>query len=89
MAIANILWGSGSLGFNFMLMVIAIISLTLAIINALPIPALDGGRLSLILLARLFKKKLSQSTENFIHGLGMMLLILLAVLITIVDVKRF
>jgi regulator of sigma E protease len=51
-AIGVALWDSGSLGINFMLLLIALISLTLAIMNVLPIPALDGGRLFMMLVSR-------------------------------------
>jgi regulator of sigma E protease len=78
-----------SLGLNFILMIIAIISLTLAIFNALPIPALDGGRLFVTLLYRAIRRPLTKSKENFIHGTGFVLLLSLLVLLTIVDVNRF
>lgn len=86
------------LGFSFILMIIAVISLTLAIMNALPIPALDGGRLFVTLLyrvmdliAQMFDKRvvLTQRAEEWIHGTGFAALMVLFVLITIVDVKRF
>ena len=76
-------------GIQFILMIIAIISLTLAIMNVLPIPALDGGRLYMMLLSRLFGSKLSQAMEERIVGASFLLLLFLIVLITIVDVKRF
>lgn len=88
-AIAVILWESGSLGLTFMLFIIAVVSLTLAIINILPIPALDGGRLFVTLLFKGIKKPLSRSLEEKIHGTGMVVLLTLFVLITIVDVRRF
>lgn len=89
-AIGAILWGSGTLGILFVLMIIAIISLTLALINALPIPALDGGRLSLILFSRLLlRRPLSRNVEERIVGASMALIIGLLILITIVDVRRF
>ncbi|MCW1908267.1 MAG: site-2 protease family protein, partial [Candidatus Saccharibacteria bacterium] len=72
----------------FILMIIAIISLTLAIMNLLPIPALDGGRLFVTLLFRAIKKPLTKSKEEWIHGTGFALLMLLFVVITIVDVRR-
>lgn len=78
-----------TLGYRFILMIIAIISLTLAIMNILPIPALDGGRLFVTLLYRALKKPLTKETEERIHGLGFVALMLLFVLITIVDVRRF
>ncbi len=90
LAIVNVLWGSGDLGINFVLWIIAIISLTLAIMNVLPIPALDGGRLMMILFSRkVLKKPLSKSAEEKITGMGMAFLLLLIILITIVDVRRF
>lgn len=89
-AIGAVLWSGGSLGINFMLMIIAVISLTLALINVLPIPALDGGRLLVTSASRLIlKRPLSQKAEERIHGTGMLVLLGLIVLITIVDVKRF
>ena len=77
------------LGYQFILMIIAIISLTLAIMNALPIPALDGGRLFVTWIFRAVRKPLKQKTEEWIHGTGFALLMLLFVLITVVDVRRF
>jgi regulator of sigma E protease len=77
------------LGFEFILLIIAIISLTLAIMNILPIPALDGGRLWLTLFTHAIKKPLSQEKEELINGLGFLFLMVLIVLITVVDVKRF
>jgi len=87
--IVVILKEGSKLGINFILMIIAVISLTLALINILPIPALDGGRLFVTLLFRALKKPLTKKKEEFIHGTGFVLLMGLFVLVTIVDVKRF
>lgn len=76
------------LGYQFVLLIIAVISLTLAIMNILPIPALDGGRLATILISRLIRKPLTAKQEEMINGIGFMLLMGLFVLITIVDVRR-
>jgi regulator of sigma E protease len=89
-AIFKILWSTGSIGYQYMLVIIAMISLTLAIFNILPIPALDGGRLFMILISRLvLRKPLSRLAEERIVATGMVFLLTLTVLITIVDVKRF
>jgi regulator of sigma E protease len=89
-AIMAVLWGAGTLGFVFMLMIIAIISLTLALMNVLPLPALDGGRLFVTLLSRaVLRRPLSRKAEELVHGTGMAVLLLLIVLITVVDVHRF
>lgn len=78
-----------SQGIGFILFVVGIISLSLAIMNILPIPALDGGKLFITYMHRLFGRKVSESFENYAYGISFMLLIGLMVLITVVDVKRF
>ncbi len=81
---------SGSiLGYQYVLFIIAIISLTLAIMNFLPIPALDGGRMWLTLISRAFNRPLSQRTEELVNATGFFLLIGLILLISFVDVRRF
>lgn len=75
-------------GLVFILFLIGTISIALAVMNSLPIPALDGGRLFVTALFRTLKKPLTKETEEKIHGTGMMVLLLLFVLITVVDVQR-
>ncbi len=77
------------LGFQFILMVVAVLSLVLAIMNVLPIPALDGGRLWLILISRAIRRPISQHKEEIINATGFAVLMLLVILITVSDVKRF
>jgi len=84
-----ILKEGSSIGLGFILFIIAIISLTLALLNALPIPALDGGRLFVTLLFAALKRPLTRRMEEAIHGTGFVVLIGLIILITIVDVNRF
>lgn len=67
----------------------AVISLTLAVMNALPIPALDGGRWFLMTLYKIRGKKLTKEREEQIVGRSFMALLLLFVLITIIDIRRF
>ncbi|HET9722147.1 MAG TPA: M50 family metallopeptidase [Candidatus Saccharimonadales bacterium] len=89
-AIGVALWDYGSLGLHFMLFLIALISLTLALMNVLPIPALDGGRLAMMLVSRgIFRRPLSRVVEERIVGTSFVLLLGLVALITVVDVKRF
>lgn len=75
-------------GFVFVLFLIGVISVSLAVMNSLPIPALDGGRLFVMALFRLIRKPLGKDLEEKIHGTGMAVLLLLAVLITIIDIRR-
>lgn len=77
------------LGYKFILLIVAVLSLTLAIMNILPIPALDGGRLWIMLFTRAIKKPLSPKKEEIINATGFIALILLIILISVVDVKRF
>lgn len=76
-------------GLTELLFLTAIISLTLAVMNALPIPALDGGRWFLMTLYRLRKKELTKETEEKIVGISFMILMGLIVLVTIADVGKF
>lgn len=77
------------LGYQYMLFIIAIISLTLAIMNILPIPALDGGRLWLTLITRAIGLPLSASVEEIVNAVGMLILLTIVALVTLVDVHRF
>ena len=85
-----ILQASADQGIRLVLMVIALISLTLAIINLLPIPALDGGRLALtILFRKILKRPLTKKVEERIIGISMLGLLALMILVTVADVQRF
>lgn len=66
----------------------AIISLTLAVMNTLPIPSLDGGRWFVTAMFRLFKKPLTKEREESIHGTGFMVMMVLFLVITVADVTK-
>lgn len=76
------------LGINYFIQFIAIIALHLAIINLLPIPALDGGKLVFLGIEALRRKPVLQKTEQTITALFFFLLILLMIWITIKDIIR-
>lgn len=76
-------------GVGFIFMIIAYISLMLAIMNVLPIPGLDGGRLFVVSAAKLLRKPLTQKVEEAVYGAGFVLLLGLIIVITVVDVRRF
>lgn len=67
----------------------AIISLSLAVMNTLPIPALDGGRWFTMTLFRVLKKPLTKEREEKIQTIGFMVLIGLIILVTFADVGKF
>jgi regulator of sigma E protease len=77
------------LGIVHLLQFTALLSINLAIINILPIPALDGGRVLFVLIEAIRKKKMSTELEGKIHAIGFMLLLLLMFVVTIQDVTRF
>ena len=75
-------------GMRYVVMMTALISLTLAVMNILPIPALDGGRWFVTAVFRLLKKPLTKEREEKIHGTGFLVLLLLVVLVTVSDVAK-
>jgi len=77
------------LGFDYLLRFTAMLSINLAIINILPIPALDGGRILFILIEKLKGSPVSRKFEQRAHNLGFALLISLMVIVTVRDFARF
>ena len=75
-------------GLTQLVFLTAIISLTLAIMNALPIPALDGGRWFVTAIYKLLKKPLTKEREERIQGVGFMILMGLIIVVTIADVGK-
>lgn len=77
------------MGFIYILQFVAILSLTLAIMNFLPLPALDGGRVIFILIEKIRGRPVNQRIENLIHTFGFYLLFLLLVVVSFRDLQRF
>lgn len=67
----------------------AVISISLACMNVLPIPALDGGRWFIIALYRIMRKPLDTETEAKIVSRAFMVLFALIIIITVLDILRF
>lgn len=86
--IATLTGQVASLGFAYLLQFMALLSLNLALVNILPFPALDGGRLLFLLIEKFKGKPVRQSVEAWIHTIGFWLLILLIVVITYKDIMR-
>lgn len=80
---------STQLGLNSYLSLFAMISLNIGIFNAIPIPALDGGRILILLIEKLFKRKINQRIVEKIIMASFALLMLLFVYATFNDVLRF
>ena len=66
----------------------ALISLNLAVVNLLPLPALDGGRLLFIAIEIVFRKKVPAKFEGWVHAIGIVLLLGLMVIISFSDIMK-
>lgn len=75
-------------GFLAVLQFLGILSVNLAIINILPLPALDGGRLIFLAYEAISKKRANPKVEALVNNIGMAFLLSLMVLITINDILR-
>lgn len=79
---------AAKLGLMPLVKFVGIFSVNLAIINILPLPALDGGRLFFIGVEAIFGKKVKPKLEATIHTVGLVVLIALLIAITVSDVRR-
>src|SRR3989344_2418297 len=79
---------AATLGFIYLLQLVAIISLNLAVLNLIPFPALDCGRLLFLGIEKIKGSKVNPKIENAIHSIGLVLLLALVVLITYRDILK-
>lgn len=77
------------LGFVHLLQFAAILSVNLAILNILPFPALDGGRLLFVIISKIRGRRVAAEVENTIHMIGFFLLILFVLFVTWKDLARY
>ncbi len=75
-------------GIGSLLFLTGLISLTLAVMNALPIPALDGGRWFLMALFKVLRRPLTKELEEKINSIGFLVLMVLIVLVSFADVGK-
>ncbi len=78
-----------TLGWSYVILFMANISVALAAFNVLPLPALDGGRLAVILFGRFTKRHMSPESEARYHTIGFMALIALMILISVYDLRKY
>lgn len=77
------------MGYFYLIRLAAFLSLALGFFNLLPLPALDGGRLTFLILEKIFGKKvLRPETENTVHSIGFIALVGLMILITYKDIAQ-
>jgi regulator of sigma E protease len=77
------------MGWVYLLQFMALLSLNLAVLNILPIPALDGGRLLFVIISKIIRRPVTPRYERLTHAIGFALLMLLVVVVTIKDVGHF
>jgi len=87
--IATLTGQMARMGFVYILQFTALLSINLAIINFLPFPALDGGRILFLIIEKIKGSPVKREVENAIHNIGFMLLMLLVLVVTFKDVARF
>lgn len=87
-AVDSVVQNAGKKTLVTLLDLTALLSLSLAVMNLLPIPALDGGRLVFVLYEWVSKKRVSQKVEAWAHNIGYLLLIGLLILITFKDILK-
>ncbi len=75
-------------GLESVLYLVAYLSINIGIINLLPFPAFDGGRILFLLIEKIFRKPVSKKVENIIHSIGFILIILLLIYVTFNDILR-
>lgn len=86
--IVGVVGDAASLGFVYLLSFTALISINLAVINLIPFPALDGGRLLFILIEKIKGSPIKPKVANIVNMIGFGLLMLLMVVVTYKDIVK-
>jgi regulator of sigma E protease len=84
--IAKVVGSSSQEGFASLLFITILISISLAAMNILPFPALDGGRIVIALVEGIFRKKLPIKFVNALNSFGFILLLILMLVVTVKDI---
>lgn len=87
--IAGLVGDAARLGFTYLLMFTALISINLGVINLVPFPALDGGRLFVVLVETIRRKPLAPKALNIVNTVGFVVLLGIMALVTLKDIVRF
>jgi len=87
--IASITGQAARVGFSYLMQFVALISVNLAVLNIVPFPALDGGRVIFLVIEKFRCAPMDKKIESAINGIGFALLITLMIYVTIKDISRF
>ncbi len=77
------------MGWPYLLQFAAVISVNLAFMNLLPLPALDGGRILFLLIEKIKGRPVDEKIEGIVHTVGLYLLLFLMLVVSVKDVSRF
>jgi len=80
---------AASMGFSYLLQFTALLSINLAVINVLPLPALDGGRLLFLLIEKVRGRAADGRAEAIVHNVGFILLMTLVLFVTYHDLVKY
>ncbi|MCL0077677.1 RIP metalloprotease RseP [Peptococcaceae bacterium] len=86
--IVSFIGDAAEIGLFQLLQLTAFLSINVGLFNLFPIPPLDGGRLVFLLIEKLRGKPIDPAKENFIHMIGLALLMLLVIVVTFDDIRR-
>ena len=86
--VASVMATTASYSISAFLQLVAFISINLGVMNLLPLPALDGGRLVFLIIEGIRRKPVPAKYEGYIHAAGLMLLLALMVYVTGQDIVR-
>lgn len=86
--VASMMATTASYSISAFLQLVAFISINLGVMNLLPLPALDGGRLVFLIIEGIRRKPVPAKYEGYIHAAGLMLLLALMVYVTGQDIVR-
>jgi len=86
--IVGVVGTASASGFGNLLSIVAIISINLALINLIPIPALDGGRLLFVIIESIIRRPIKASIAQSVNAVGFLFLILLMVVVTVHDIFK-
>jgi regulator of sigma E protease len=86
--IAGVVGSAGAQGLGDLFSIMAIISINLALINLIPIPALDGGRLLFVIIESIIRRPIKPRVAQTVNAIGFVFLILLMVVVTAHDIFK-
>jgi regulator of sigma E protease len=86
--IAGLIGDAAKLGFTYLVMFTAIISINLGVLNLIPFPALDGGRILFVIIEAIIRRPIKPVIANTLNAAGFGLLILLMIVVTYRDIAK-